>query len=201
MRNLSSWRDDSRHASAAATAGAGCSTGRSSRATGQVISLDQPMIATMLMMCEPRSRSPVTDTCAVAVRLSIPFVKMRHAMSCGIVVSDTCRPSWRLDLHPAIAVAIEIPAAAAFAGHIEPQVRACLSWPIAIGERQRAHEAIEHRIVQLARHDSRAVRRQPDLLLMMPSLGQLARRIEPVQRRSSPAQLTLKAASAIGSSA
>ena len=87
-----------------------------------------------------------------------------------------------LHLHPAVAFAIEIPAAATFAGHIESQERACLPRAIAVRERQRAHEAVEHRIVKVARHDPRPVGGEPDLLLVMPPFRQLPSRVEPVHR-------------------
>jgi hypothetical protein len=55
-------------------------------------------------------------------------------------------------------------------------------------ERQRAHETVENRVIQLRRHDraqEHGVRGlgdgEPNLLLMVPALGQLARDIEPVR--------------------
>ena len=94
VRDLSSRRGDSRDAAATASAGAGRSAGRARGTTGQIAAcltaktlrrrepdlvkktlrfcvsavehLHYPMIATMLKTCEPRSRSPVTDTCDVA---------------------------------------------------------------------------------------------------------------------------------------
>src|SRR5262249_7068424 len=53
-----------------------------------------------------------------------------------------------------------------------------------IMKRQSTHEAIEHRVVELAAHDCRWVSLgcQPDLLLVVPALGVLPRSIEPVPR-------------------
>src|SRR5687768_12537434 len=77
---------------------------------------------------------------------------------------------------------MEKPAPPAFAGHVESKMCPRLSRPIAVTERKRAHEAVQHRVIQLARHDARTTRGQPNLLLMMPSLRELSRRVEPIER-------------------
>ncbi len=140
-----------------------------------------PMIETMRNTCRPRTRSPFTVVSAAARSRSIPFVKMRQAMSCGIVTSETCRPrgdsikSHRSSSRKRYQLPPQSPDTL-----IRTYVPASrLLIPVLV--RQRTHEAIEHRMVKLGRHDAGPVGRKPDLLLVMPAFGQLAGGVEPVR--------------------
>ena len=109
----------------------------------------------------------------------MPFVKMRQAIFCGIVVSEIFS-QWVK--HSRLAVSKQEPAAATFTGNIELHQRSGFGWNGSICMGQRTHEAIKNWIVELARHDSRFVDGEPDLLLMMPALSELTRGVEPVRR-------------------
>src|SRR5579864_5821873 len=52
-----------------------------------------PTIEIIFRMWRPTASSPVTCTCVLASSNAIPFVKMRQAISCGIVVSEIFSPA------------------------------------------------------------------------------------------------------------
>src|SRR5580704_5053522 len=53
----------------------------------------QPTIEIIFRMWNPTASSPATCTCALDSSNAIPFVKMRQAMSCGIVVCEIFSPT------------------------------------------------------------------------------------------------------------
>src|SRR6267154_6163812 len=73
-----------------------------------------------------------------------------------------------------------MPTSTALAGDIELRQRSGFSRHGSGGVGLCAHETIEDRKVKLARHDSRLIDGDSDLLLMVLALGELAGGVEPV---------------------
>ena len=75
----------------------------------------------------------------------------------------------------------EEPGAPAVAGDVELQGRAGRRIDIAIGVGKSADEAIEDWVIELGRHETGTIGGVTYLLLMVPSLGEFAGGIEPVE--------------------
>ena len=91
-----------------------------------------------------------------------------NALACG-----------RSDESPAASGTLEPPGPAAFAGHGDLNNASGPRRHVAVCVREAPHETLEHRAIQLRGHDTRTIDGKPNLLLVVPALGEFPGDIEP----------------------
>src|SRR6267378_904155 len=125
--------------------------------------------------------SPEILTKGRAASRSMPLVKMRHAISCGMVVSESLSPSGSSVSCHACSPRARYQLPPHSPDMFDLNVSSGLCRNGAIGERQGPQKAIQNGIVEFAGHNAWFVHRQPDLLLVVPALREFACRVEPVR--------------------